>query len=416
MVLLVSVVAIVLFPLYVRFVQYPAFERLLTENTTREAERIATTLSNFLLDEQDHLSSAALPPHFARHVRELLKDSRILKLKIFTPDGRIIYSTDPNEIGRFNKEDYFRTITKTGANRTEQVAKDRESLEREIMSADVVETYVPINKQGRMIGVFEIYYDISSEKQKLKKLVNRSSGALFILAVLLLSAVIVAVAKASRTMEERMRIEKILMENEQRYRTLFEHAGDGIFILEAEGEQAGQIVEVNAAAAVLHGYSIEEIKSMKITDLDTPDAAQDAPGLIKRMRSGEWVKTELTHKKKDGTRFSVEVSAGLFRVGDHTYILAFDRDITARRQAERGREKLIRDLQDALDKIRKLRGMLPICASCKKIRDDKGYWNQIEAYISAHSEAEFTHGLCPDCAQKLYPGMGIQQGKDKNKM
>jgi hypothetical protein len=60
-------------------------------------------------------------------------------------------------------------------------------------------------------------------------------------------------------------------------------------------------------------------------------------------------------------------------------------------------------LKEALANIKALKGMLPICSSCKKIRDDKGYWSQIEAYISEHSEAEFTHGICPDCARKLYP-------------
>ena len=66
------------------------------------------------------------------------------------------------------------------------------------------------------------------------------------------------------------------------------------------------------------------------------------------------------------------------------------------------REKLIKELQEALVKVKLLSGFLPICASCKKIRDDKGYWNQIEAYIRDHSEAEFSHGICPDCAEKIY--------------
>ena len=61
-------------------------------------------------------------------------------------------------------------------------------------------------------------------------------------------------------------------------------------------------------------------------------------------------------------------------------------------------------LEDALARVKKLSGLLPICASCKKIRDDQGYWNQIEEYIHKHSEAEFSHGLCPECAEKLYPG------------
>jgi YesN/AraC family two-component response regulator len=66
------------------------------------------------------------------------------------------------------------------------------------------------------------------------------------------------------------------------------------------------------------------------------------------------------------------------------------------------REKLITDLREALAKVKLLSGFLPICASCKKIRDDEGYWQQIESYIRDHSEAEFSHGICPDCARKLY--------------
>lgn len=76
-----------------------------------------------------------------------------------------------------------------------------------------------------------------------------------------------------------------------------------------------------------------------------------------------------------------------------------------RKIQEQAREKdeLIARLQDALDNIKRLSGLLPICSSCKKIRDDKGYWNQIEKYIAEHSEAEFSHGICPECVKKLYP-------------
>jgi len=78
------------------------------------------------------------------------------------------------------------------------------------------------------------------------------------------------------------------------------------------------------------------------------------------------------------------------------------RDITERKQAEKEREKLVRELQKAMTEIKALKGILPICASCKKNRDDRGYWRQIEAYIRDHSEAEFSHGICPDCMKKLY--------------
>lgn len=82
----------------------------------------------------------------------------------------------------------------------------------------------------------------------------------------------------------------------------------------------------------------------------------------------------------------------------------FDEKIAAEKQ----REKVIVDLNKALNEVKKLSGMLPICAQCKKIRDDKGYWKQIESYISAHSEAEFSHGICPDCMKTLYSDFDIE--------
>jgi len=78
-------------------------------------------------------------------------------------------------------------------------------------------------------------------------------------------------------------------------------------------------------------------------------------------------------------------------------------DITERRQMEEEREKLIIELQEALAEVKTLNGLLPICASCKKIRNDKGYWEKMEKYISDRSPVRFSHGICPDCARKLYP-------------
>jgi PAS domain S-box-containing protein len=90
------------------------------------------------------------------------------------------------------------------------------------------------------------------------------------------------------------------------------------------------------------------------------------------------------------------------RDGRPTGLVGISRDVTERMLAERDRERLIAELTDALTNIKTLRGLLPICSSCKKIRDDHGYWNQIESYIKTHSEADFTHGICPDCIERLY--------------
>lgn len=87
------------------------------------------------------------------------------------------------------------------------------------------------------------------------------------------------------------------------------------------------------------------------------------------------------------------------------HISQLDAEIRDRKQAEAQREQLIADLQKAASEIKSLRGIIPICASCKKIRDDQGYWNQLETYLHEHSEAEFSHGLCPDCLKTFDPDL-----------
>jgi two-component system, response regulator PdtaR len=82
-------------------------------------------------------------------------------------------------------------------------------------------------------------------------------------------------------------------------------------------------------------------------------------------------------------------------------------------RAAKEREKLIAQLENALQQVKKLSGLLPICASCKRIRDDQGGWQQIEDYITGHSEADFSHSICPECAHKLYPDIYPDKGNDK---
>ena len=110
------------------------------------------------------------------------------------------------------------------------------------------------------------------------------------------------------------------------------------------------------------------------------------------------------YRTQEGTNTFI-ISARPFRDADNNLIGIVEsfHNISDRIKAENTKAELIKDLQEALDRVNLLDGLLPICSSCKKIRDDKGYWNQIETYIREHSQAEFTHGICPDCAKKLYP-------------
>jgi len=109
--------------------------------------------------------------------------------------------------------------------------------------------------------------------------------------------------------------------------------------------------------------------------------------------------------RKDGAQLPIEGRIAPIREGGgpSTGLVLVFRNITERRRTEAEREQIIRELQEALGNVKTLRGMLPICAYCKKIRDDAGYWNKIESYLSSHSRAEFSHSICPDCRQQHFP-------------
>ena len=95
-------------------------------------------------------------------------------------------------------------------------------------------------------------------------------------------------------------------------------------------------------------------------------------------------------------------------------VVGVSRDITPMKALEKEQELLIQKLQEALGKIKTLHGLIPICASCKKIRDDTGYWQQVEVYVRDHSDADFTHGYCPDCARKYLAELHREEDRMKN--
>ena len=109
---------------------------------------------------------------------------------------------------------------------------------------------------------------------------------------------------------------------------------------------------------------------------------------------------ESVHRAKNGTTFPVEITVNHLNYGGQEYNCAFARDITDRKTLEREQKALIDSLTQASANIKVLHGLLPICSRCKKIRDDSGYWHQVESYVRKHSEADFTHGLCPGCLEQ----------------
>jgi PAS domain S-box-containing protein len=165
----------------------------------------------------------------------------------------------------------------------------------------------------------------------------------------------------------------------------------------------GRIVTVNRAAGELLGCDEAELVGGSIDGVfpEHDDAMRPANVLA----NGGLRNHETTCRRRDGSTVPVLFGATLFeQPGDRVYVVCTGSDISERKLAEGIREGLITELRESMAKIKTLRGLIPICASCKKVRDDSGYWNQVEVFVRDRTEAEFSHGICPDCAVRLYPG------------
>jgi len=195
-----------------------------------------------------------------------------------------------------------------------------------------------------------------------------------------------------------------LAASEARFRTVTETASDAIVSV----NEAGQIVLWNRAAQRVFGYTEAEIigrPSMVLVPEESGEALKESLNRIVFSGQAGLPRdvVELTGRRKDGSKFPGELSVAVHKTEMGTSITAIIRDITERKKADAEREMLLASLENALTEVKTLSGIIPICSGCKKIRNDKGFWDQVETYISKHSEAHFSHGLCPECLQKYYP-------------
>jgi PAS domain S-box-containing protein len=199
-----------------------------------------------------------------------------------------------------------------------------------------------------------------------------------------------------------------LRRSETKFHTLYDSTRDAVMLLDTKG-----FFDCNPAALVMFGCATREDFCSKHPADVSPPTQPDGTDSLTRANQGiaaalkkgtdrfEWM-----HQRVDtGETFPAEVLLSAMELDGKPVLQAVVRDITVRKQNEAERDVLIHDLQEALANVKSLSGLLPICASCKKIRDDQGYWSQVESYIQKHSDATFTHGMCPDCLKKWYPDL-----------
>ena len=187
-----------------------------------------------------------------------------------------------------------------------------------------------------------------------------------------------------------------------RLAAIVEGTADAIF----SRDMAGTILTWNGAAEVMYGYSAVEAIGQPVAMIVPAERQHELEVILDKLRRGERIeRMETTRRRKDGGLMEVSMTISPVKDDAGRVIGAsiIARDITDRRRLEQERLKLIEDLQRALAQVKQLSGLLPICSSCKRIRDERGDWQPVEVYVHAHSQADFTHGICPECAKSLYP-------------
>lgn len=179
-------------------------------------------------------------------------------------------------------------------------------------------------------------------------------------------------------------------------------------------DKEGLIRFANGAFCKMFDYEPDAILNKNAVDLFSTREVRTFSDVIAIIDISKNDTEEFIVKISDGSKLIVEVSASNVTDASNQLVgrMASFVNITKRKEIETDRENLITKLQEALDHIKVLKGILPICANCKKIRKDDGYWQQIEGYIKEHSDADFSHSVCPDCLRELYPEFSYLADED----
>lgn len=205
-----SIVAVSLLPISSIFFLVPHYESVLTSITEEDAIRVAKHLAEAVRNNGTAPNGITLQPNYDSVIKEVIKDFQIMKVKIFSKEGKIVFSTDPKEVGMMNTHDYFFDVISKGKTLAKVVKKNTPSMEGQIQVADIVETYVPITKEGQFLGAFEIYYDITQRKQRLDLVIKKYMATVFPISIFLFVAVLITVKKARQHMAQRQEVEDAL--------------------------------------------------------------------------------------------------------------------------------------------------------------------------------------------------------------
>lgn len=206
----------------------------------------------------------------------------------------------------------------------------------------------------------------------------------------------------TRDITDRKKAEDALAESEARFRRITDNMVDMV----SQTDLDGNFVYVSPSHSNILGYDPRTLVGTNVLDLIHPDDMEkvlNATYKAIEVKGTALVEFRYRHIKGHYVWLATQGRVMLDDDGEVVGAVFGSRDVTKQKEVEQERERLIHELQKALAEVKTLSGFLPICSNCKKIRDDQGYWQQLETYISQRSLAQFSHSLCPECLKELYP-------------
>ncbi len=399
-ILLISLCSVVFLPIYTFFFLYPSFDKLLTERTEEEAARFASHLAARLIPGNSGLTKDLITPAFKQAIEQSAKDMQLVKVKVFAPSGEIIYSTESKDIGEINRKKYFIEIVSSGGNYSQVVKKSAQSLEGQVMTRDVVETYVPLMDGLQFNGAFELYYDITKSREKLGRLISRSSAVVFVVALCLLAGVILSAMNANRNIrlrdsaeeelrkhqedlerlvEERTReivqahekieqemldrkqVESSLKDTEAKYRSLVESTEDSIYLV----DQTYRYLFINKKHLNRMGLLPDQFLGHFYHEFHSPEETSKFMEHVNQVfETGASVQSEHM-SKRDNNYFLQTLSPVKDQDGKIVAITVISKDISDRKRMEEELRSL--SLTDELTGLYNRRGFLALADQYLKI-------------------------------------------------
>lgn len=369
--LILSCFSVLFLPVFTLTYLYPSMDKLLIKSAENQARRVANHFIMYFEVPEDNLRYEDITYDLKDEIFEILDNFSLDKVKVFSATGEILFSTSLEEIGSVNTKDYFKVLVLRGKNFTRMVKKDSQTLEGDTVSKDVIETYVPIHGKDKIVGAFEIYYDITWMKALFNALIHRTSILIYSISFILLVSLLVSLVKLSRNMaardqaedslkqhrdklEElvrkrtselttankqlqediirRQEAENALLLSEKKFRSLIEMAGDAIFIADAD---TGIISDVNRKGTELIGLGAEDIIGHHLSMLHPKDDDE----LYTRLIESNYglpvpFNKALNVQHISGRKIPVDISANIIEFEQGRIVQGIFRDISQRLQFE----------------------------------------------------------------------------------